>query len=133
MLSKGCVGISVASGWQVNDFVLAPQNYPQRREIMFRDVETVRKLWRGETVVFPGVDGKEVAVKVLPRPVQRELPIWITATGNPETFKRAGQLGANVLTHLIGQKLGDLANKIMIYRSPWDDQTTSAHGHAPFV
>jgi len=132
-LSKGRVGISFATGWQVNDFVLAPQNYPERREITFRDVETVRKLWRGETVVFPGVDGKEVAVKILPRPVQRELPIWITATGNPETFKRAGQLGANLLTHLIGQKLEDLANKIMIYRRAWDEQGHSGHGHVTLM
>jgi len=132
-LSKGRVGISFATGWQANDFVLAPQNYPQRREITFRDVEIVRRLWRGETVALPGVDGKEVAVKILPRPVQRELPIWITATGNPETFRRAGELGAGVLTHLIGQKLEDLANKIMIYRKAWDERGHSGHGHVTLM
>ena len=84
-LSRGRVGISFASGWQINDFVLAPQNYSARKDVMLRDLETVRRLWRGETLSFPGVDGKPVPVRILPRPVQPELPIWVTATGNPET------------------------------------------------
>src|SRR5205085_3675648 len=116
-LSRGRVGISFASGWQINDFVLAPQNYSARKDVMLRDLETVRRLWRGETLSFPGVDGKPVPVRILPRPVQPELPIWVTATGNPETCRAAGQLGANLLTHLVGQKIEDLAEKIRIYRT----------------
>ena len=57
---------------------------------MFRGIETVRRLWRGEAVRFPGPDEKEVEVRTLPRPVQAELPVWVTAAGNPETFRRAG-------------------------------------------
>ena len=57
---------------------------------MFRGIETVRRLWRGETVRFPGPDQKEVEVRTLPRPVQAELPVWVTVAGNPETFRRAG-------------------------------------------
>ena len=102
-LSKGRVGISVASGWQKNDFVLAPENHADRKNIMFREVETIRKLWRGESVSFRGVDGPQVEVKILPRPIQHELPIWITAAGNRETFEMAGQIGANLLTHLLVQ------------------------------
>jgi hypothetical protein len=110
-LSQGRVGVSFASGWQVNDFVLAPQNYAGRKDVMLRELETVRRLWRGETVSLPGVDGKQVPVKIMPRPIQPELPIWLTATGNAETCRKAGQLGANLLTHLVGQKIEDLARK----------------------
>ena len=67
---------------------------------MFRGIEIVRRLWRGETVRFPGPDGKEVEVRTLPRPVQAELPVWVTAAGNPETFRMAGAGGFHVLTHL---------------------------------
>jgi natural product biosynthesis luciferase-like monooxygenase protein len=128
-LSQGRVGVSFASGWQINDFVLAPQNYAARKELMLREIETVRKLWRGETLPFAGVDGKEVRVKILPRPVQPELPIWVTATGNPETFRVAGQLGANLLTHLVGQKTEDLAEKIRVYRKAWQEQGHAGEGH----
>src|SRR3989442_11809377 len=54
-LSGGRVAVSFASGWQVNDFVLAPDNYAVRKEVMLRGIETVRRLWRGETLSLPGV------------------------------------------------------------------------------
>ncbi|HEY0821303.1 MAG TPA: LLM class flavin-dependent oxidoreductase, partial [Rhizobacter sp.] len=66
-----------------------------------------------------------VALRTMPRPVQRTLPIWITAAGNPETFRRAGAMGLNVLTHLLGQSLEALADKIAAYRAAW-----RAAGHA---
>ncbi|HWO40961.1 MAG TPA: MupA/Atu3671 family FMN-dependent luciferase-like monooxygenase, partial [Candidatus Eisenbacteria bacterium] len=102
-LSNGRVGVSFASGWHANDFVFAPENYAGRREIMVREIEVVRKLWRGDSVSLRDGVGSEVEVKIFPRPVQRELPIWITAAGSPDTFRPAGESGANLLTHLLGQ------------------------------
>ncbi len=115
-ISDGRVGISIASGWQPNDFVLMPDNYANAKSIMMRDLEVVRRLWRGETVEFPGPLGKPVAVRTQPEPVQKELPVWITTAGNEETFEIAGRAGANVLTHLLGQSLDKLAPKIAAYR-----------------
>lgn len=119
-LSAGRVGVSVASGWQPRDFVLAPDRYSNNRDGMFDAIEQVRRLWRGEALTFPGHDGAPVSVQTLPRPVQRELPIWVTAAGNPDTFRRAGEVGANLLTHLLGQSIDDLRAKIAIYREAWD-------------
>ncbi|MGB7925138.1 MAG: MupA/Atu3671 family FMN-dependent luciferase-like monooxygenase, partial [Pyrinomonadaceae bacterium] len=116
-LSQGRVGISFASGWHADDFVLAPDNYAQRKEIMFRDVKTVHKLWRGEALTLKGGRGNEVAVRIFPQPFQDELPTWVTAAGNVETFNMAGELGANLLTHLLGQSIEELAEKIAAYRA----------------
>ncbi len=124
-LSKGRVGVSFASGWHANDFVLAPENYARRKEMMFEQLEIVRKLWSGESVNLMGGAGNEVEVKILPRPVQAELPIWITAAGSPETFEMAGAVGANLLTHLLGQSIEELTEKIALYRKSW-----KAHGNA---
>src|SRR5437879_4940088 len=65
-LSRGRVAISFASGWQANDFVLAPENYSDRKTLMFREIETVRKLWTGETVMRRNGEGREVPVRNLP-------------------------------------------------------------------
>ena len=46
--SKGRIGISFASGWHADDFVFAPDSYKTRREIMYRDIDIVRRLWQGE-------------------------------------------------------------------------------------
>jgi natural product biosynthesis luciferase-like monooxygenase protein len=123
-ISGGRVGISFAAGWQPNDFVLQPGQYADRQDAMFRGIETVRRLWRGETIRFPGPNHKEVEVRTLPRPVQAELPIWVTVAGNPETFRRAGAGGFRVLTHLLGQSVEQLAEKLSIYRRAWRE-----HGH----
>jgi natural product biosynthesis luciferase-like monooxygenase protein len=126
-LSNGRVGISFASGWQPNDFVIAPQNYEARQKIFQEGIETVRALWRGESRTFMGPKG-EVSIRTLPRPVQAELPFWVTAAGNPETFRLAGEMGANLLTHLLGQSLEELSSKLEIYRQAWRDAGHAGEG-----
>jgi len=127
-LSGGRVGVSFASGWQPNDFVLSPEHFSDRKNIMFTQIEQVQRLWQGEAVAFPGPTGEEVAVKTFPRPVQPRLPVWITAAGNPETFEQAGRSGANVLTHLLGQSVDDLAGKIAVYRRAWREGGHAGEG-----
>lgn len=125
-LSNGRVGVSFASGWQPNDFVLAPANYDRRKALMFEQIETVRALWRGERIMARNPKGDEVLLGTFPRPVQTELPIWITAAGSPDTFRQAGSIGANVLTHMLGQTLRDLEVNIRTYR-----EAREAAGHDP--
>jgi natural product biosynthesis luciferase-like monooxygenase protein len=120
-LSGGRVGISFAAGWQPNDFVLRPETFQNRKEVMFEQIKEVQKLWRGESVTYPDGKGDSIAVQTLPRPIQPELPVWVTAAGNPDTFREAGAKGFHLLTHLLGQSLDELAEKIAIYRQAWRD------------
>lgn len=116
-LSNGRAEISFAAGWQPNDFVLAPEKFKDNKAVMLHDMEVVRKLWRGESVAFPGPLGKDVETSILPRPIQPELPVWLTSAGNVETFEAAGRAGANVLTHLLGQTIDELETKLAAYRA----------------
>jgi methionyl-tRNA formyltransferase len=52
-LSHGRVGISFASGWQPNDFVLRPEAFADRNAAMLDGIETVRALWRGQSRPSP--------------------------------------------------------------------------------
>ncbi len=114
-LTNGRAGIAVASGWHPDDFVLRPENTPPaNRDAMFAATEQIRRLWRGETVEFPTKTGT-FGVVTQPRPVSKELPIWVTTAGNPATWRAAGENGANVLTHLLGQSVDEVAGKIKIY------------------
>ncbi|ODS52344.1 MAG: hypothetical protein ABS36_17290 [Acidobacteria bacterium SCN 69-37] len=128
-ISGGRVGIAFASGWQPNDFVLRPENYAERKRVLFESLETVRALWRGEAVTFTTPRGIEQAIQTLPRPIQPELPVWITAAGNPETFEAAARAGAGVLTHLLGQSVEELATKIAAYRAAWRATGREGAGH----
>lgn len=117
-LTGGRAAIAVASGWQPDDFILRPENAPPRNKTaMAGSIDTLRRLWRGEAVAFARADGSMHAVVTQPRPVQAELPIWVTVAGNPDTWVEAGRLGANVLTHLLGQNIDTVAARIADYHA----------------
>ncbi|WP_322865342.1 MupA/Atu3671 family FMN-dependent luciferase-like monooxygenase [Aquicoccus sp. G2-2] len=126
-LTEGRAGMAIASGWQPDDFVLRPENAPPRNKpAMFATLETLRALWRGEAVEFDNGAGKSCSVLTQPRPVSKELPVWVTTAGNPETWKEAGSIGANVLTHLLGQTIDEVKGKIALYHGALRDA-----GHDP--
>jgi len=101
--------------------VLRPEAFADRKNGLVTSMRQVQALWRGEAIEFPGPDGKPHAIRTLPRPVQKELPSWVTIAGNPETYRIAGASGSYVLTHLLGQSLEELTGKLAIYRQAWRD------------
>jgi len=122
-LSHGRVGVSFASGWHADDFVLAPASYPNRRDDMIEKLETVKKLWRGEKITMPNGEGRDIQVGIVPRPIQPELDIWLTCQQDAN-FTTTGELGYKVLTNLNYKKLDDLDRKCRLYH----DGAERAHG-----
>lgn len=134
-LSGGRVGLGVACGWVPNDFVIAQSQakFDRRKDVFAENIDVLRKLWRGEPHRVVNPQGQPIEIQTLPRPVQQEVPIWITAAGNPETFRQAGQLGAHLLTHLLGQTLDGLADKLAIYREAWREAGHPGRGTATLM
>jgi natural product biosynthesis luciferase-like monooxygenase protein len=118
-LSGGRVGLALASGWHARDFLLAPGAYGDRKAALVDGLDAVRRLWRGEALPFPNGAGHDEAIRLLPRPVQMELPLWLTAAESIETFRLAGRLGVGVLTHMLNQDVATLETKIAAYREAW--------------
>ncbi len=117
-LTGGRAGLAIASGWQPDDFVLRPENTPPaNKPAMLDTIDQLRRLWRGEAVEFPRADGTPHPVITQPRPISKELPIWVTTAGNPDTWREAGRIGANVLTHLLGQTIDEVRDKIALYHA----------------
>jgi natural product biosynthesis luciferase-like monooxygenase protein len=117
VLSRGRVDLGFGSGWATGDFVLAPQNYENRRSICSDGIETVRRLWRGEAVAFPGPAGQDIPISVFPRPLQPELNVWLLVTNNDEGFIHAGRQNYNIFTMLYGNNLDVMSRKIALYRN----------------
>lgn len=116
-LSGGRVDLSFVRGWNANDFILAPQNFPDRTGIMYRYIQIVRSLWKGDQVAFKNGLDQEAPVRIYPTPVQQEVAVWVTCTDKEERFAEAGKAGVNVLTGLLFQHPDQLAVKIGIYRN----------------
>lgn len=127
-LSRGRVGLSFASGWVANDFAFFPERYANKRDEMFKGIEELQKLWRGEKIFTQDGAGKTVQIGTFPRPIQPELPIWLTCSRAPEMFVKAGELGFNVLTSLQEQSFDEVSTNLQAYR-----QARSAAGHDAFT
>jgi natural product biosynthesis luciferase-like monooxygenase protein len=116
VLSGGRVDLGFGSGWNKADFILAPDNYEHRRSLCGERISIVQRLWRGETVSFPGPGGASIPIAIRPRPVQPELNVWLLVAQNDDAFSYAGEQGYNVFTMLYGIDLEALSKKIAFYR-----------------
>ena len=117
-LTNGRTGLAIASGWQPDDFILRPENTPPKNKpAMFEQIRDLRKLWAGEEVAFPRENGEMHSVLTQPRPVSKKLNVWVTTAGNPATWQEAGANGCNVLTHLLGQSVDEVGEKIKLYHA----------------
>jgi natural product biosynthesis luciferase-like monooxygenase protein len=124
-LSNGRVSLSFAPGWHPDDFVLYPEKYANKKEIMWRDIQVLQKLWEGEAIELQGGDSNFVKIQTFPKPLQSKLSIWITSLSD-ETFIEAGKIGANILTSPLYQSLEEILRKILLYR-----ESLAQHGHDP--
>jgi natural product biosynthesis luciferase-like monooxygenase protein len=132
-LSMGRCGVSFASGWQPDDFVLAPDRYADRKVVMMTAIEEVRKLWRGEHVSRRNGLGNLIDIGIFPRPFRSEIPMWITSARHPDTFRMAGEAGVGLLTHLIGHTVEQLSEKISLYREAWELSGHQGRGHVALM
>jgi natural product biosynthesis luciferase-like monooxygenase protein len=131
--SNGRVAIAAASGWHVNDFVLSPGTYQNRYQDMFEKIELIRRLWRGEKISLANGAGVATEVGILPLPVQKEIPLWLTGQSD-DTFVAAGKLGFNVLTanFALQHDLGQFERKVRIYRETIE-QHHGKRGHVTLM
>ncbi|WP_267488499.1 MupA/Atu3671 family FMN-dependent luciferase-like monooxygenase [Streptomyces sp. DH8] len=115
-LSGGRVGIGCATGWHARDFALHPDRFADRRRIAFDHLDEVRRLWRGEAVRRRTGEGAEAEIRVRPRPVQEEPPLFLATSGRRGSYEEAARRGLGVVTHLMGQSVEELAANIAHYR-----------------
>jgi natural product biosynthesis luciferase-like monooxygenase protein len=115
ILSGGRVDLGFGSGWNKPDFILSPDAYTDRFKLRDQRIPIIQKLWRGESVAFPGPGGEMFAVTVHPRPIQPELNVWYS-TFSDHGFEHAGRMGYNIFTMLLPANLDALSQRIGLYR-----------------
>lgn len=115
-LSNGRVDIGVAPGWHVRDFVLKPENFQDKFNVLNTYRDQVQQVWRGQPIERLDACGHTHSIVTFPRPVQPELPIWLTTSQREEAWQFAGANGFHVLTALINFGPNELEKRIGIYR-----------------
>ncbi|SCL14596.1 natural product biosynthesis luciferase-like monooxygenase domain-containing protein [Micromonospora nigra] len=114
-ISRGRVALSLASGWHADDFVLDPDSYERRKEVLTERLEVLRTLWRGDGSLRAAPQGRTIETRTYPRPA-RPLETWLTSSSNPQTWRTAGALDLHVLTAMLEQTVDDIAEKVTLYQ-----------------
>jgi natural product biosynthesis luciferase-like monooxygenase protein len=115
-LSEGRVGLAFAQGWREKDFILRQDVYKDRQQLMWRQIEEIKQLWKGESIQVIDKNEQPQDLAIFPKPVRQDIPIWISTVGNPNTIKQAAKLGSGIFTHLVGQTVAQLAETIALYK-----------------
>lgn len=99
----------------------------ESRERFEEGVEQIRRLLEEECVSCEGKFHSFKNVTSLPRPLQRPRPpFFVAATNTPESFRRAGQLGYNLMsTPLVGGRMTELIHE---YHDGWTAKGNCGRG-----
>jgi alkanesulfonate monooxygenase SsuD/methylene tetrahydromethanopterin reductase-like flavin-dependent oxidoreductase (luciferase family) len=79
-------------------------------------IETVRRLWRGEAVRIPDGEGRPIEVRILPQPIQRELPLWRILT-EPDAGRKAAWGGPVAGTVPVFASVGDGLRDLQLWKA----------------
>lgn len=103
LVSNGRAEIMVGRGSFIESFPLFGKRLDDYDELFTEHLELLIKLnkqtkieWKGK--YRPAIDGRNV----YPRPVQKELPIWVAVGGTSQSAYRAGNLGLPMAIGIIG-------------------------------
>lgn len=92
VLSGGRVILGCGAGWAEKEFGFLNADFHRRGRVFDEEVRLMKALWRDDVVDF---DGEFFHVKdalFLPKPVRREIPVWIGGNG-PPSIRRALKVG----------------------------------------
>lgn len=126
-LSNGRAEIMAGRGSFIESFPLFGYDLNDYEELFEEKLDLLLTLNKNEIINW---DGKfRAAIKnqtIYPRPVQKELPIWIAVGGTPASVVRAANLGLPIIFAIIG---GDPKNFLPLF--DYYKQKYESYGHDP--
>jgi len=127
LISKGRAEMVVGRGSSIEAFPLFGfdlNNYDElfveKLDLLLKIREQERITWQGK--YRPALDDQPI----YPRPLQKQLPIWLGVGGTPQSFARAGMLGLPLMVAIIGGDTHRFRPLVDLYRKAWIES-----GHAP--
>lgn len=127
LISQGRAEIVAGRGSFTDGFPLFGLDLSDYDAVFAEKLDLLLKLRENEFVTWSGKFRPALANQpVYPRPLQDPLPIWLGVGGTLASFERAGRLGLQLMTAVIGGKTARFRPGIDLYR-----QTYSEAGHPP--
>jgi len=92
LLSQGRLMLGVGVGWREAEFKLLGADFAHRGAVTDESITLLRTLWREPRVNFQGSTYSLTDAIFEPKPLRRDLPIWVGGN-TTAAIRRAGQLG----------------------------------------
>jgi probable F420-dependent oxidoreductase len=109
VISNGRFVCGAGSGWSAGELRMFGVDARKRGRQMEEGIETVRRLWRGETVSLEGEFWQLEDVRVLPRPVQDPgPPVWLASFAPDDAVVWSGDFSGGQLRAL--ERIGRIAD-----------------------
>jgi probable F420-dependent oxidoreductase len=139
VFSGGRLILGLGAGWAEEEFGFLNMKFAGRGRVFDESIRLMKALWSQDMVNFQGEFYKVKDAVFLPKPVKKDIPVWIGGNG-PTAFRRAAALGDG--WHPVGPSLENFAvgaeriheakRKITLsmrmtvdVRKKWEELTTS--------
>lgn len=91
LLSGGRLRLGIGVGWNHVEYEALGSDWKTRGARQAEQIEVMRRLWCEELVDYSGRFHRLEGVSIVPRPVQRPIPIWLGGSSDP-VVRRAARL-----------------------------------------
>lgn len=127
LISKGRAEMVVGRGSFTEAFPLFGYRLQDYNELFIEKLNLLLNIRDNETVSWSGKFRPALNEQAIyPRPLQKQIPIWLGVGGTPESFVRAGTLGMPLMVAVIGGETHRFAPLVNLYR-----EAGLKAGHAP--
>ncbi len=96
VLSNGRIDVGLGQGYAVHEFAGYGIDRSERLSRFTEGLDVLRGMWDNDTFSYAGRHYQLDGARLMPKPVQEPMPLWIGATSVPGV-RRAGRVGANLL------------------------------------
>jgi probable LLM family oxidoreductase len=121
LLSHGRAEIMAGRGSFIESFPLFGNDLKDYDTLFAEKLDLLIELNKGEKVTWKGKHRPAIENRgVYPRPLQKELPIWVAIGGTPESVMRAANKGLPMALAIIGGEPARFVPFTDIYKEIWN-------------
>ena len=118
LVSKGRAEMVVGRGSFIESFPLFGQKLEDYDALFAEKLELLLKIRANEKITWLGKFRPALEDQsIYPRPLQKNIPIWVGVGGTPQSFVRAGMLGLPLMVAIIGGETHRFKPLIDLYKA----------------
>jgi probable F420-dependent oxidoreductase len=100
LLTGGRFRLGVGVGWNEVEYQALGEDFRTRGRRLEEQVEVLRRLWTEDVVTFEGRWHTIDRAGILPRPVQRPIPVWMGSRAVESVLQRVGRMADGWIANL---------------------------------